>query len=256
VTAGALANLIKKRCGIIVPDRKLDSLLAVVKAKHPGQTMDEAVRSLETGPGLPDWLISATTINETFFFRHPEQFKFVEEWVGANRGTGRMRVLCLGCSTGEEPYSLAMLMHKAVGAGNFEITAVDLDPQVLETAKAGRYPESSVFRTPAAYRDVLSKHVKRLQCGGAPRIEVDKVIRGSVRFVRGNLMSVPLGRYDFVMARNVLIYLSPEDRARVLERLRTHIPRSGVVIIGAGELSAANERWEPGHSTWCLRRAA
>lgn len=166
MTAGALANLIKKRCGIIVPDRKLDSLLAVVKAKHPGQTMDEAVRSLETGPGLPDWLISATTINETFFFRHPEQFKFVEEWVGANRGTGRMRVLCLGCSTGEEPYSLAMLMHKAVGAGNFEITAVDLDPQVLETAKAGRYPESSVFRTPAAYRDVLSKHVKRLQWRG------------------------------------------------------------------------------------------
>lgn len=255
MTTNAIAELIKERSGIVVPERKLDVIAAAIRANYPGLSLESAMERVRNGPGLPDWLISATTINETFFFRHPEQFKYIESWLGQRSSPGKIRALCLGCSTGEEPYSLAMTLNKVVGSGQFEITAVDLDPKALETAEAGQYPESSVQRTPAIYRDVLLSNVRTLKSGAMPRVEVSEAIRRSVRFVRGNIMRVPLAQYDFVLARNVLIYLTPGDRAKVLDRLRTHIPRDGVAIIGAGELPPQDERWEAEESTWCLRRA-
>jgi chemotaxis protein methyltransferase WspC len=181
-------------------------------------------------------LIEAVVVPETWFFRHPEAFTAltqyaIGEWLPGNPD-GTFRVLSLPCSTGEEPYSIAMTLHEAgMAARRYRIDAVDISANALAHAKRGIYRNNSFRGDNLAFR---SRHFAVTGDG----YRLTDVVRESVRFHRGNLFADDLltgARYDAVFCRNLLIYFDNEMQDRALGILQRLLKPRGLLFVGPSE---------------------
>ena len=190
-------------------------------------------------------LIEAVVVPETWFFRNKNSFAFLSnyvtgEWLPKHRGDC-LRVLSVPCSTGEEPYSIAIaLMDAGIGGDRFHIDGVDISEAALGRAKSGVYTKGS-FRG-----DDLSFRKRYFEPkGDAYQLNAD--VRKAARFIKGNLLDDSLFMdqepYDIIFCRNLLIYLSPEAKRRAFEILDRLLARSGILFLGHAERQAAIE-WE------------
>lgn len=186
-------------------------------------------------------LIEAVVVPETWFFRNKNSFAFLSnyvtgEWLPKHRGD-RLRVLSVPCSTGEEPYSIAMaLMDAGIGGDRFHIDGVDISEEVLGRAKSGVYTKGS-FRG-----DDLSFRKRYFEPkGDAYQLNAD--VRKGARFIKGNLLDdsffMDQEPYDIIFCRNLLIYLSSEAKRRALEILDRLLARSGILFLGHAERQVA-----------------
>jgi chemotaxis protein methyltransferase CheR len=194
-------------------------------------------------------MLDCICTNETHFFREPKQFTFLEsrvfpEWVARNesaRMPRRVRVWSAGCSTGEEPYSLAMsfLARFPPSSGwEIDILATDLSTRALEKARCAVWPLAKAKEIPAPYlKDFMLK-------GTGPQagnMKAGPEIRSRVRFQRLNLNAdaFPLAdRFDLILCRNVLIYFDATTKARVVGRLIDRLGPQGYLFLGHSETVA------------------
>jgi chemotaxis protein methyltransferase CheR len=192
-------------------------------------------------------LLDAIATNETDFFREPRQFDLLEggvcnEWLAdaaAGRRARRVRVWSAACSTGEEPYSIAMVLLERLGADwEIEIAASDLSTKVLERAAQGVWPIERADEIPENYR-------RRFMLRGVGPEEgncrAGKAVRAPVRFERINLndSEYPVsGMFDAIFCRNVLIYFDPPSRAQVIDRLTRRLVPGGYLFLGHAESAA------------------
>jgi len=209
----------------------------------PGVPSHEAVaRAQEHDPLLVRALLEAVSCGETFFFRHPEHFQFIERELLPRSGEV-FRVWSAGCATGEEAYSLAAcLEHPRKGRPGlrYEILATDLLERSVECARAGVYQPWSLRPSttgPIPY--------PLFEAGsGERRVRAD--LRRAVRFEVHNLLEpAPGGSFDLILCRTVLIYLAPEAAVRVLRNLRTALAPDGVVLFAPVDLSGPYEGMHP-----------
>jgi chemotaxis protein methyltransferase CheR len=191
-------------------------------------------------------MLDCICTNETQFFREPRQFELLENRVlpalkerGEEGFTSRkIRVWSAACSTGEEPYSLAMVLlaHFPPSSGwEIEILATDLSTRALETASQGIYPDEKVKHIPPSYLKTFVLKGTRSQAG---KIKASPEIRSVVRFHRLNLNqpTYPIvGRFDLIFCRNALIYFHSESKARVVHRLLSHLAPDGHLFLGHAE---------------------
>jgi len=190
-------------------------------------------------------MLDRITTNETRFFREPHHFRFLEEklfpqWQeeGA-RGERRrtIRVWSAGCSTGEEPYSMAMtLLHHFPPASGWslEIHATDLSTRALDRAYAGIYPEARAAEIPSSF---LRRFMLRGTGSQAGSVRVSPSVRALVTFQRLNLnepFQLP-GTFDLLLCRNVLIYFDAASRRRAVEALARHLVPGGHFFLGHSE---------------------
>ena len=186
------------------------------------------------------WAITeALATHETFFFRDNTPFDLFKQDIlpvlsRARGAAGKIRVWCAACSSGQEPYSLAMLLEEERARLNglrVEIVATDMAPRVLEKAKAGVYSQFEVQRGLPIQR--LVQHFE--QTGDQWRIKPN--IRQMVTFQKQNLLEPfsALGNFDVVFCRNVLIYFDAETKRQVLGRIARQTPDDGYLIMGAAE---------------------
>jgi len=233
-----------KRSGLVLSADKgylLESRLAPL-ARAEGYPSIEALiaaaRRDSTGRLL--WAITeALATHETFFFRDNTPFDLFKQDVlpvlaRARGNNGSIRIWCAACSSGQEPYSLAMLLEEErarLGNLRVEIVATDMAPRVLEKAKAGIYSQFEVQRGLAVQR--LVQHFD--QQGEQWRIKSN--IRSMVTFQKQNLLEsfATLGTFDLVLCRNVLIYFDPDTKKKVLSRIATQTAHDGYLIMGAAE---------------------
>ncbi|TPV92795.1 MAG: protein-glutamate O-methyltransferase CheR [Myxococcales bacterium FL481] len=189
---------------------------------------------LERDPSAPEVTaaLNALTTNKTSFFRHPEQFEYLRSVLAASES--RIRVWSAGCSTGEEPYSIAMVVRQHLSAHNVtdaRILATDLSTEVLEIAKRGEYPESSLDDVPAALR--------RPYFDAAPGrpVTVKPSLRSLISFGYLNLNSTwPMrGPFDAIFCRNVMIYFTEATRAELASRFARLLRPGGALILGLTE---------------------
>lgn len=188
-------------------------------------------------------MLDAICTNETHFFREPRQFEFLERQVfpawraEAERGerTRTVRAWSAACSTGEEPFSVAMLLLDHLPGWNVEILATDLSTRVLEKARAALFPLERSAEIPPEY-------LKRFMLRGVGpqdgRMKAGPELRAVVRFQRLNLNDESYAApqaLDLVLCRNVLIYFRPETKARVVERLLRHLSPRGHLFLGHAE---------------------
>jgi len=185
------------------------------------------------------WQIAdALVTSETMFFRDRTPFHLLRDRILPEmqraRGGEKIRIWCAASSTGQEPFSLAMLIDemRAEGRGvDVEIVATDISERVLEKARAGLYSQFEVQR--GLPIQMLLRHFEK--AGDLWRI-ADR-IRAMVRFQRFNLLDDPrpLGSFDIVLCRNVLSYFDPATKQATLEKIAAQMNDDGVLLLGSGE---------------------
>ena len=238
-----LAGLLKDKSGLMLtPDKVylLESRLTPLARKRGLDTLDALVQKLRmrADQGLIKDVTEAMTTNESFFFRDSTPFDIFKNHVlpamEKARATKRLRIWCAAASTGQEPYSLAIMLKEnwAKWQGwNIEIIGTDICTQVLEKAKAGAYSQFEVQR--GLPIQMLIKYFK--QEGDVWRINDD--IRSMVKYRPFNLLDSfnLLGSFDVIYCRNVLIYFDQPTKKDVLERMHGTLAKDGTLFLGAAE---------------------
>lgn len=239
-----LRKLLKDRSGLVLSADKqylVESRLLPIARRVSVRNLSDLVAKLKT-PGSEPLIVEvveAMTTNESFFFRDKIPFDHFREFMlpsllKARASHHRIRVWCAAASTGQEPYSLAMLL-KEMGAPlagwRTEIIATDLSNEVLEKARAGLYSQFEVQR--GLPIQLLMKYFT--QSGDTWQISPE--IRAMVQFRPLNLLSDfnQLGTFDVVFCRNVLIYFDQPTKIGVLERLARITEPDGYLVLGAAE---------------------
>lgn len=183
-------------------------------------------------------LIEAVVVPETWFFRHREALlalgRFAAQRVFGD-GERLLRVLSVPCSTGEEPYSIAMALFDAgLHPDRFRVDAVDVSARALERARLGIYGGNAFRGVPLDFRD-------RYFSPAPTGYQLSEKVRGQVRLLQGNLMASDLlageAPYHFVFCRNLLIYFDPVTQQRAVQTLRRLTDPDGLLFVGPAEAS-------------------
>jgi len=238
-----LRKLLKERSGLILaPDKQYlveSRLLPVARLAGVGAFADLVQKLKQGAEPLIVEVVEAMTTNESFFFRDKIPFDQFRETImpallAARANQRRIRIWCAACSTGQEPYSLAMILKEMadqIAGWRVEIVGSDLSLEVLEKAKTGIYSQFEVQR--GLPIQMLVKNF--IQTGEMWQIAPD--IRAMVQFRPLNLLHdfSQLGIFDVVFCRNVLIYFDQETKSMVLERLARTTEPDGYLLLGAAE---------------------
>jgi chemotaxis protein methyltransferase CheR len=188
-------------------------------------------------------MLDAICTNETHFFREPRHFEFLSsrvfpalrEQAEAGRRPRRIRVWSAACSSGEEPYSIAMaLLHAFPSGWDLQILASDLSTKILDRARAAVWP---IEKSSEISRSYLEAFMLRGVASQEGLMKAGPEIRELVRFARVNLNGDgwPEGRFDLVFCRNVLIYFERRAKQRVVERLLDRLEPGGHLFLGHAE---------------------
>ncbi|WP_433075873.1 CheR family methyltransferase [Dactylosporangium sp. CA-052675] len=234
-----LRRLLAERLGMAFDDNK-DGLLAEIlqqRATQHGLSDRGYLDRLGTAwTAELSALAEALTVNETYFFRNVEQFRALADValparMRAGDGRRRLDLLSVGCSTGEEAYSLAMVLAGRVPqAWETSIIGLDVNRGALRKAMAGRYSLWSLRETPESVRQQWFRPA-------ADGVEIDARLRNRVRFVEHNVarddpvLFAP-GMYDIVFCRNLLMYLTPDTARTVVERITRSLVLGGYLFLG------------------------
>jgi chemotaxis protein methyltransferase CheR len=179
-------------------------------------------------------LVDLLTTNKTSFFREMQHFDFIaNELVPHWQRLGRdARIWSAACSTGEEPYSVAMLLKSYLPLGNPRILATDISRRVLKSGEQARFPVAFQDSIPREYR----QHLAPVR-GDDTRFEIKPEVRKLVSFARLNLMNQwPMReRFDLILCRNVMIYFEPDTRAELARRFAECLTDDGYLFIGHTE---------------------
>jgi len=229
-------------------DETRTGFLAEVLEKHVGarpQDLESWLRGFEAGTTPPHELrelAADLTVGETYFFRNHEQFAVLDEVVLPARMAARsrsrtLRMLSAGCASGEEPYSIAILLRERVlsrGEGwNLDITGIDLNPVHLRRAALARYSPWSLRETPA------DKRLRWFRSEGREHV-LDPQVKSMVRFAERNLADDDATlwqpeAYDVIFCRNVLMYFAAERASEVVARFERSLAPGGYLFLGSAE---------------------
>ena len=242
-----LANFIQQYSGIKMPPAKKTMLEGRLRRRVREQglgSLDDYCALLFEEGGLEAeaiHLIDAVTTNKTDFFREPAHFDFMVERAlpkMLREGRRSIRAWSAACSTGAEPYTLAMLLDdfcRQQRGCDYSILATDICTQVLAQAVRGVYPAVTIEPTPAALR---KRHILAARDPKRSEVRIAPHLRARLSFARLNLMdqSYPAPRdLDFLFCRNILIYFDKQNQAAVLNRLCSHIRPGGYLFLGHSE---------------------
>jgi chemotaxis protein methyltransferase CheR len=178
--------------------------------------------------------VDLLTTNETYFFREAKHFDLLRQLAMAARGAPGFRVWSAASSSGEEAYSIAMVLADCLGQGAWEVIGSDISMRVLERARTGHYPLERARHIPPAY-------LKRFCLKGTGTHEgtilVERGLRARVQFKQVNLNSAlpQLGSFDVIFLRNVMIYFNGDTKRQVVARLVSALKPGGHFLIGHSE---------------------
>lgn len=239
-----LRKLLKDRSGLVLAAEKqylAESRLLPLARRRGLETLTQLIAQLRTQApsALASEVVDAMTTNETFFFRDKIPFDLLRDTmmpalIRARAHTKRIRIWCTAASTGQEPYSIAMTL-KAMGERltgyRVDILATDIAGEVVERGKAGVYSQFEVQRGLPV--QMLVRHFTQT----GEQWQIAPEIRDMVQFRPLNLLNdfAPLGMFDIVFCRNVLIYFDQPTKNGVLERIARQMPEDGYLVLGAAE---------------------
>jgi chemotaxis protein methyltransferase CheR len=238
-----LRKFLKERSGLDLSADKqylVESRLVPLARKAGLSGIDELVQKIKNGSAaLASDVVEAMTTNETFFFRDKVPFDHLRdvvlpELIQARASRRSLRIWCAAASTGQEPYSIAMVikeMSAALAGWRIEIIGTDISQQVLEKSKSGIYTQFEVQR--GLPIQLLVKYFK--QTGEMWQINPD--IRSMIQYRPLNLLQdfSSMGKFDLIFCRNVLIYFDQDMKTQIFGRLARCIEPDGFMALGAAE---------------------
>ncbi|MFQ5954397.1 MAG: CheR family methyltransferase [Kiloniellales bacterium] len=238
-----LSGILERRAGLKLSRHKvylLQSRLMPVARKFGFKDLDEVALLIRRQPDdrLLDDITEAMTSNDSLFFRDILPFEILREKVlprlMASRPDRCIRIWSAACSSGQEPYSICMVLKeqgRKLDGWRVDVVATDLSREMLEKAKTGLYTQFEVQR--GLPITLIVKYFER----AGDRWRIDASIRAMVKFQEFNLLHDPrpLGRFDVVFCRNVLMHFGQATKRKVLEGIAGLLPPDGVLCLGASE---------------------
>src|SRR5690554_4466524 len=242
-------QFLQDACGIALGDNKqylVSNRIRRLLEEHKLHSFSDLVRALKqnTNRKLRDQVIDAMTTNETFWFRDIYPYEHLRTQLlpqlmsGNNRMFGPIRIWSAACSTGQEPYSISMMVEEYrrqnmnILPRAVQIVATDLSSRVLDQARKAEYDKLSVLRGLSSerqerYFDKPSDNVWR----------VKPFVRERVEYKALNLMDpyAGLGKFDIIFCRNVLIYFNADLKRRILQKIHASLKPNGVLFLGSSE---------------------
>ncbi len=242
-----LRKIIYERSGIHFPDNKkyvLESRLGHRLGELEIEDYDQYIAFLTMGPYQTEEfqeMFNRITINETSFFRNEPQLNVFESEIlpkilDARRSTKRLRIWSAACSSGEEPYTLAMMVHRTLGVRladwHVEILGTDISEKVLKMAEEAKYTDYALRSTNQL---IKSRYFKQ----EGPYWRLDNTIKSMVNFelhnLKDRLAARRHGTWDIIFCRNVMIYFDEEMRAQVIKTFADQLEKDGYLFIGHSE---------------------
>lgn len=239
-----IVTIVRQQSGIVLTKDKsylLESRLVTVNEQNKFTDFSQLAQAMRSGNKtvIRD-VVDALTTNESLFFRDQKPFDRFRDVMLPNLVTARqsvktLRIWCAAASTGQEPYSLAILLRElsAKWPGfKIEIVGTDLCREVLKRAQEGIYSQFEIQRGMPI--QLLLKYFKQLT---PDRWQLNEDVRKMVSYREFNLLDNPavLGRFDIVFCRNVLIYFDQETKASILSRIAAQMPDDGYLTLGGAE---------------------
>lgn len=236
----------ERQSGILLGDNKqylvvsrLASLLPEFGIESFSRLIDQV--ALPSGAHLLKQVVDRMTTNETLWFRDKYPFDYLKSTIipQQRKQFSSLRIWCAACSTGQEPYSVAMQLEDMGALNGTEIIATDLSERVLDKAKAGRYQQIEINR--GMPNDKKLRFMESLPGG---EWQVKPHLRDKIRFQPLNLLTTPygIGNFDTIFCRNVLIYFSNDNKTRVLNSLIERLKPGGYLFLGASEAMTRESR--------------
>lgn len=242
-TFDAVREFLYERSGLSLEGDKLylvESRLMPVAREAGLPDLGALIKRLQAGDrALAQSVVDAMMTNETFFFRDRAPFdKFrnviLPNLLAARASDRRLRIWCAACSTGQEPYSLAMLLDeeaRKLTGWSVEIVATDLSRRAIEAARQGLYSQFEVQR--GLPITMLLRYFQR----AGERWQINEFLRSRIGFREFNLLSDyrPLGTFDVIFCRNVLLYFDVPTKRDILARLSRVLAPDGYLLMGSAE---------------------
>lgn len=234
-------RLIYKIAGISLSDSKkilLVGRLARRLKQYDFATFTQYYRMLATGehPEEVQTMVDLLTTNETYFFREPKHFEFLrDEIIAKRKSPATFRVWSAASSSGEEIYTLAMVLADSLPNTPWEVVGSDISTQVLAKAATGHYSLARTEGIPPAF---MKKYCLKGVRSHAGTFLIAPELRKRTSFYQINLtqpIDADIGEFEVIFLRNVMIYFDPETKAKVVNHLLPRLKRGGYFIIGHSE---------------------
>jgi chemotaxis protein methyltransferase CheR len=179
-------------------------------------------------------VVDKLTTNETYFFREPQHFEFLASLLAQHDGREPFRVWSAASSSGEEAYSIAMLLAEKLGPTGWEVIGTDLSTAMVDSARRALYSMDRARHTP---REYLKRHCLRGQGDFEGSLLISRALRAHVHFEPANLMEpLPnLGSFQVIFLRNVLIYFDPPGKEAIVRRVIPLLKPQGYLFTGHAE---------------------
>ncbi len=232
-----LAGLANQKTGIVLTDRKKDMVYGRLarRLRILGiSSFDDYCELLKKGDNDEmGHLVNAITTNLTRFFREPHHFEHLRDILKQMKGQERIRLWSAGCSSGMEPYSMAMCVADSIpnaSKRDVRILATDIDSNILSVGSQGEYPPTDVETVPSEFR----KYISTQSNGNA---QMASELRELIKFNQLNLLEPwPMkGQFDIIFCRNVIIYFDKETKCRIFEHMARVTQPGAWMYIGHSE---------------------
>lgn len=213
-------------------EKQMRRRINAIATKNGCEDYPEYTRMLKSDPEKFEQFVNFLTINVSEFYRNPDQWELLDKNVIPKlvKEHGRnLRIWSAACSTGDEPYSLAMAFSKHIPLSNIQIVATDIDKQVLAKAQVGLYNEKSIANVP---EDLKRKYFTKV----GKSYQISDQIKKCVTFREHNLLKdvYPHG-FDLILCRNVVIYFTEDAKNMIYEKFHDSLKSHGVLFIGSTE---------------------
>lgn len=209
--------------------RRIDALIA----KHKIDSYNVYVDTIRKNSIMYEEFINYLTINVSEFYRNPDQWNLLEQEVLPylfNQFGNNIKIWSAACSTGDEPYSLVMLLSKFLPLSRIKVIATDIDKQILEKAKLGLYNVKSLKGLPDEF---IKKYFHQIN---DKTYQISDSIKACVEFKQHDLLkdSYP-SNCDLIICRNVLIYFTEDAKLNIYKKFNSSLKKDGILFVGSTE---------------------
>lgn len=223
--------------------RRIDSLIE----KHKFDTYAGFVESLKKDKSLFDEFVSYLTINVSEFYRNPEQWVILEKEIIPLllKSNQTLKIWSAACSTGDEPYSLVMLLSKFMPLNRVKIIATDIDKQIIDKARLGLYNIKSLKGLP---QEFVKKYFTEIN---STTYKIADEIKRCVDFKEHNLLKdLYIANCDLIVCRNVMIYFTEEAKTQIYKNFSASLRKDGILFVGSTEqiIQPASVGFQPARS--------
>ena len=209
--------------------RRIDALIT----KHKLASYSEFIRAIKQDKALFDEFVNYLTINVSEFYRNPDQWELLEKEILPSlfeKFGKNLKIWSAACSTGDEPYSLVMLLSKYMPLNRIKIIATDIDKQVLAKAKLGLYNVKSLKALPDEF---VKKYFREIN---EKTYQISDEIKACVEFREHNLLRDEYpSSCDLIICRNVLIYFTEEAKNEIYHKFNRALKKDGFLFVGSTE---------------------